>query len=75
MLVDLTTPANVASGGTVYVGDTVEFTAATEQGPGYHVTLTINDDPVDLDENGKASVVVDADITAVSASVADEGGE
>lgn len=75
MLVDLTTPANVVSGGTVYVGDTVEFTAATTAGPGYHVTLAINDDPVEVDESGKASVVVDADITAVSASVADEGGE
>ncbi len=75
MLVDLTTPANVASGGTVYVGDTVEFTATTEEGPGHHVTLTINGELAELDENGKASVVVDADITAVSASVADEGGE
>lgn len=75
MLVDLTTPANVATGGTVYVGDTVEFTAATTEGAGYHVTLAINDEPVEVDENGKASVVVDADITAVSASVADEGGE
>lgn len=75
MLVDLTTPANVVSGGTVYVGDTVEFTAATTAGTGYHVTLTIDGgDPVDLDENGKYSVEVADNITAVSASVAD-GGE
>jgi predicted RecA/RadA family phage recombinase len=72
MLVDLTTPANVASGGTVYVGDTVEFTAATTESTGHHVTLTVNDDPVEVDESGKASVIVDADIVAVSASVADE---
>lgn len=74
MLVDLTTPANVASGGTVYVGDTVEFTAATTEGTGYHVTLAVNDDPIELDANGKVSVVVEGDITAVSASVADEEG-
>jgi predicted RecA/RadA family phage recombinase len=74
MLVDLTTPANVATGGTVYVGDTVEFTAATTESAGYYVTLTINGELAELDENGKASVIVDADITAVSASVA-EGGE
>lgn len=75
MLVDLATPANVATGATVYVGDIVEFTAATTAGAGYHVTLAINNDPVEVDENGKASVVVDADITAVSSSVDDEGGE
>ncbi len=75
MLVDLTTPANVVSGGTVYVGDTVEFTAATTQGTGYHVTLTIDTELADLDENGKVSVEVADDITAVSASVADGGGE
>lgn len=74
MLVDLTTPANVASGGTVYVGDTVEFTAATEQGPGYHVTLTIDTEPTELDENGKVSVVVADNVAAVSASVEDEEG-
>lgn len=75
MLVDLTTPANVVTGGTVYVGDTVEFTAATTQGTGYHVTLTIDTELADLDENGKVSVEVADDITAVSASVADGGGE
>jgi predicted RecA/RadA family phage recombinase len=75
MLVDLTTPANVVSGGTVYVGDTVEFTAATTQGTGYHVTLTIDTELADLDENGKVSVEVADDITAVSASVTDGGGE
>lgn len=74
MLVDLTTPANVASGGTVYVGDTVEFTAATTAGTGYHVTLTINGELAELDENGKYSVEVTDNITAVSASVED-GGE
>ena len=74
MLVDLTTPANVASGGTVNVGDTVEFTAATEQGPGYHVTLTIDTEPTELDENGKVSVVVADNVAAVSASVKDEEG-
>jgi predicted RecA/RadA family phage recombinase len=74
MLVDLTTPANVASGGTVHVGDIVEFTATTEQGAGYHVTLTINGELAELDENGKYSVEVTDNITAVSASVED-GGE
>ena len=71
---DLGTPVAITSGATVYVGDIVEFTAATTAGAGYHVTLAINDEPVEVDENGKASVIVDADITAVSASVADEGG-
>lgn len=75
MLVDLTTPANVVSGGTVCVGDTVEFTAAIEQGAGYHVTLTIDTEPTELDENGKVSVVVADNVAAVSASVADGGGE
>lgn len=75
MLVDLTTPANVVTGGTVYVGDTVEFTAATTAGTGYHVTLTIDTKPAELDENGKASVTVADNVVAVSASVADEGGE
>lgn len=72
MLADLASPDAVSTGGTVYVGDTVEFTAATTEGTGYHVTLTVNDDPVEVDESGKASVIVDADIVAVSASVADE---
>ena len=72
MLVDLSSPDAVSTGGTVYVGDTVEFTAATTQGTGYHVTLTIGEDSLTLDEDGKASVVVEGDITAVSASVADE---
>lgn len=73
MLADLATPAAVITGGTVYVGDTVEFTAATTQGTGYHVTLTIGD-AVELDDDGKAEVTVAGDITAVSASVTD-GGE
>ena len=75
MLVDLSSPDAVSTGGTVYVGDTVEFTAATTQGTGYHVTLTIDTELADLDENGKVSVEVADDITAVSASVADGGGE
>ena len=74
MLADLSSPDAVSTGGTVYVGDTVEFTAATTAGAGHHVTLTIDDELVELDENGKASVIVDADIVAVSASVVD-GGE
>lgn len=74
MITDLSSPDAVSTGGTVYVGDVIEFTAATTEGTGFHVTLTVNDDPVELDESGKASVIVDTDITAVSASVAD-GGE
>jgi hypothetical protein len=73
MLTDLSSPDAVSNGGTVYVGDTVEFTAATTQGTGYHVTLTIDTELADLDENGKVSVEVADDITAVSASVANEG--
>jgi len=75
MLVDLSSASAVVSGGTVYVGDTLEFTAATTQGTGYHVTLTINGELAELDENGKYSVEVADGITAVSASVADGGGE
>ena len=75
MLEDLSSPAVVSTGGTVYVGDTVEFTAATTQGTGYHVTLTIDDELAELDESGKVSVTVADDIVAVSASVADEEGE
>lgn len=75
MLSDLSSPDAVLTGGTVYVGDTVEFTAATTGGVGYHVTLTIDDELTELDESGKASVTVVDDIVAVSASVADEGGE
>ena len=72
MLADLSEAAAVASGGTIYVGDTLEFTAATTLGDGYRVTLTIGEDALELDKDGKASVIVEGDITAVSASVADE---
>ena len=68
---DLDTPVAITSGATVYVGDVVEFTAATTEGAGYHVTLTVGE-ALELDESGKASVIVTADIVAVSASVADE---
>jgi len=73
MLVDLVTPIPIATAGKIYVGEIVQFTATTEQG--YRVTLTINTELADLDENGKVSVEVADDITAVSASVADGGGE
>lgn len=75
MLEDLSSPDAVVSGGTVYVGDTIEFTTATTAGDGYHATLAVNDEPVELDENGKANVIVSDNIVTVSASVADEGGE
>ena len=71
MLVDLVTPIPIATAGKIYVGEIVQFTATTEQGVGYHVTLTIDTELADLDENGKVSVEVADDITAVSASVAD----
>jgi len=74
MLADLSSPDAVTSGGTVYVGDTVEFAAATTEGDGYHVTLTIDDELAALDKDGNVSVVVEGNIVAVSASVAD-GGE
>lgn len=72
MLSDLSSPDAVISGGTVYVGDTVEFTAATTAGAGYHVTLTIDTKLAELDESGKVSVTVADNIVAVSASAADE---
>jgi len=75
MLADLASPDAVLTGGTVYVGDIVEFTAATTAGEGYHVTLTIDAELAELDESGKVRVTVADDIVAVSASVADEGGE
>jgi len=74
MLADLASPDAVLTGGTVYVGDIVEFTAATTAGDGYHVTLTIDTELAELDESGKVSVTVADDIVAVSASVANEGG-
>jgi hypothetical protein len=74
MLTDLSEVEAVSDGGTVHVGDVIEFTAATTQGAGYHVTLTINDDPVGLDKDGKIRIEVEGDIVAVSASVADEEG-
>lgn len=73
MLVDLVTPIPIATAGKIYVGEIVQFTATTTAGTGYHVTLTINDDPVEVDENGKIEVTIVDDTTAVSASVADEG--
>lgn len=75
MLTDLASPAAVLTGGTVYVGDTVEFTAATTAGDGYHVTLTIDDELAELDKDGKVRMTVADNIVAVSASVADEGGD
>lgn len=75
MLVDLASPGAVTSGDKVNIGDIVEFTAATTEGTGYHVTLTIDDEPAKLDESGKASITVADDVVAVSASVADEEGE
>jgi len=74
MLVDLAIPVPIATAEAIYVGEIIEFTAATTAGDGFHVTLTINDDPAELDTEGKVSVTVAADIVAVSASVAD-GGE
>jgi len=75
MLTDLSEVEAVSDGGTVHVGDVIEFTAETEEGAGYHVTLTINDDPVGLDKDGKIRIEVEGDIVAVSASVAGEGGD
>jgi len=73
MLTDLLTPVPVVTDGTIYVGDVVEFTATA--GDGFHVTLIIDDEPVELDESGKVSITVADDIVAVSASVEDKGGD
>ena len=67
MLVDLVTPIPIATAETIYDGEIVRFTAATTEGEGYHVTLTVNDELIELTE-GKADIVIDGDTTAVTAS-------
>lgn len=74
MLVDLASPGAVTSGDKVNIGDIVEFTAATSK-DGHHIELKIGTEPAELDENGKVRVTIEEDITAVSAAVADEGGD
>jgi predicted RecA/RadA family phage recombinase len=75
MLTDLSEAEAVIDSGTIHVGDVIEFTAETEEGDGYHVTLTIDGEPVELDKDGKIRVTVEDNIVAVSASVTDEGGD
>ncbi len=74
MLVDLASPGAVTSGDKVNIGDIVEFTAATSK-DGHHIELEIGTEPAELDKNGKVRVTIEEDITAVSAAVADEGGD
>jgi hypothetical protein len=70
---DLETPVAVGHQDPIYEGAVIRFSAATTEGAGYHVVLTIDDEEVELTEDGTYDLTVSDDHVAVSASVANGG--